>query len=626
MNMLELLKKIHSPSDIKNLNEKELEQLAKEIRSFLVQSISHTGGHLASNLGVVELTLALHYVFDSPQDKMIWDVGHQAYIHKLLTGRRKGFKHLRQMGGLSGFPKRRESAHDVFETGHSSTSISAALGMAKARDLAGEKHEVIAVIGDGALTGGMAFEALNNAGRGGSNLIVVLNDNEMSISKNVGGLGKYLNHLRSSQDYLKVKADVEEVLHKVPMVGNCMVEAIKRTKEGVKSLVIQNTLFEQLGFTYLGPIDGHNLEELIHIFENAKSMKGPILIHVKTKKGKGYRIAEERPSSFHGVSPFCIATGESLKKNKSTTFSDGFGESLCEIVAINPKVVGITAAMPEGTGLLEFSKRYPKHFFDVGIAEQHAVTFAAGLAAGGYHPFVAIYSTFLQRAYDQILHDVCLQNLPVILGVDRAGIVGEDGSTHQGIYDIAFLKNMPNMTILSPKMPEEMHAAMRYAMSLNAPVAIRYPRGTTYIDKKFINTYVSPCFKTLKQGNNMAILSSGRSLQVALEVSELLVEAGIHLAVIEAPCLFPLDQEGLREIAETYGYLFTLEDGIVEGGFGESVFSYYMTQDIAIKGSAFGYETGMISHGAVEEVLKREGLDAQSIKTKILKHIQKVSK
>ena len=431
--MLDLLKTIQSPSDIKNLNAEELQQLAKETRSFLVQSLSKTGGHLASNLGVVELTLALHYVFDSPQDKMIWDVGHQAYVHKLLTGRRKDFRTLRKMGGMSGFPKRRESEHDVFETGHSSTSISAALGMAKARDLAGEDHAVIAIIGDGALTGGMAFEALNNAGRGGSNLIVILNDNEMSISRNVGGLGKYLNHLRSSQDYLRVKADVEDVLHKVPVVGNHMVKTIKRTKESVKSFVIQNTLFEQLGFTYLGPIDGHNLEELIHLFENVKSMSGPILIHLKTKKGKGYRIAEERPSSFHGVSPFCIETGESLKKGGSQTFSDAFGQTMCELVVEDPKVVGITAAMPEGTGLLEFARRYPRHFFDVGIAEQHAVTFAAGMAISGYKPFVAIYSTFLQRAYDQISHDVCLQKLPVILGVDLAGGVGIDSSTHQGI-------------------------------------------------------------------------------------------------------------------------------------------------------------------------------------------------
>ncbi len=621
--MLELLKKIHSPQDIKNLNAKELEQLAKETRSFLVQSLSKTGGHLASNLGVVELTLALHYVFDSPKDKMIWDVGHQAYVHKLLTGRRKEFRHLRQMGGMSGFPKRIEREHDIFETGHSSTSISAALGMAKARDLAGEDHEVIAIIGDGALTGGMAFEALNNAGRGGSNLIVILNDNEMSISKNVGGLGKYLNHLRSSQDYLRVKADVEDVLHKVPVVGEHMVQTLKRTKEGVKSFVIQNTLFEQLGFTYLGPVDGHNLEELIHLFENVKSMNGPILIHVKTKKGKGYRIAEEKPSSFHGVAPFCIATGESLSsKSGAGTYSDAFGKAMCHIVEENKSVVGITAAMPEGTGLLEFSKRYPRHFFDVGIAEQHAVTFAAGMASGGYHPFVAIYSTFLQRAYDQILHDVCLQKLPVVFGVDRAGIVGEDGSTHQGIYDIAFLKNMPHMTILSPKMPEEMASAMRYAISLQAPVAIRYPRGSSQIDEKFMNLGEWQCLKTLKKGNTMAILSSGRSMQTALEISELLQAEGICLAVIEAPCLFPLDKKGLDEIANTYDYLFTLEDGILEGGFGESVFAYFMMQNKEIKGKAFGYESGMISHGAVNAVLEREGLDAKALTVKILEHIR----
>ena len=616
--MLQRLKQIRSPQDIKQLDLKELEALAKEIRTFLVQSLSKTGGHLASNLGVVELTIAMHYVFDSPEDQFVWDVGHQAYVHKLLTGRRKQFSHLREFGGMSGFPKRVESEHDVFETGHSSTSISAALGMAKARDLKGDHNEVIAVIGDGALTGGLAFEAMNNAGRANSKLIVILNDNEMSISKNVGGIGRYLNRLRSSQDYLRVKEDVEDVLHKVPVVGEHMVRTIKKTKESLKSFVIENTLFEQLGFTYLGPVDGHNLLELIQILNNAKEMKGPIFIHVKTKKGKGYMMAEHEPTRFHGITPFCIKTGESLKKSSDINFSKAFGGYLLNAADADERIVAITAAMPEGTGLLPFAKAYPKRFFDVGIAEEHAMTFSAGLASQGYKPVVAIYSSFLQRAYDQILHDVCLQNLPVTIAIDRAGLVGEDGPTHHGIYDIAFLSSMPNMTVLAPKMPEEIEAALEFALKHDGPVAIRYPRGTTHISPEYFNDYKDLGLKTLENGNNMAILAVGRMVETALEVRNLLKESGYDLAVIEAPCTSPVPTEEITTHLVGYDYLFTLEDGIIQGGFGERIFAQLALNGTSVQGKCLGHKIGIVPHGNVEQLFAYEGLDARSIADSLL--------
>ncbi len=623
--MLDMLKAIHAPEDVKKLKPYDLKKLSKAVRRFLVQSLSKTGGHLASNLGVVELTIALHYVFDLPQDKIIWDVGHQAYVHKLLTGRRRDFKTLRKLDGLSGFPKRKESVYDAFETGHSSTSISAALGMAAARDLKGEDHKVIAVIGDGALTGGMAFEALNHAGRGHTNIIVVLNDNEMSISKNVGGLCKYLNKLRSSKDYLRVKEDIEGVLEKVPVVGKGMVSIIKRTKEGFKSLLIQNTLFEQLGFTYLGPVDGHAYNELIDIFENAKEMKGPVLIHVKTKKGKGYLLAEQNPSLFHGIAPFDIATGAVSKQHERETFSSAFGQAMCELALTEKNIVAISAAMPEGTGLLEFARAFPKQFFDVGIAEQHAVTFAAGLASQGYRPVAAIYSSFLQRAYDQILHDVCLQNLPVIFAIDRAGLVGEDGATHQGIFDIAYLSSMPNIQILAPKVPEEMPMALNYAVTQNGPVAIRYPRGTLQMDEKYHNNYLDPHFKTLKQGKDIALLAAGRMVEAAFSVREKLIQDNFKPAVIEAPRVYPLDETALQDIAGQYTYIFTLEDGIAAGGFGEKIFAYLTNHHHIPLGHSFAYQNGVIEHGDIESLQEREGLSADKIYRRILTILQKES-
>lgn len=624
--MLDLLKKIYEPEDIKKLRIDELRQLAKEIRTFLVQSVSQTGGHLASNLGVVELTIALHYVFDLPQDKMIWDVGHQSYVHKILTGRRKDFKFLRKLDGLSGFPKKKESLYDAFETGHSSTSISAALGMALARDLKGDTHQVIAVIGDGALTGGMAFEALNHVGRGNSQLIIILNDNEMSIAKNVGGLCKYLNKLRSSQDYLKAKEEVEEVLERVPVLGGHVVKAVKKTKGSLKSLLIQNTLFEQLGITYLGPVDGHCYEELINLLENAKIMKGPVLIHVKTKKGKGYSVAEQNPSLFHGIAPFDIRTGKLKNQNQSPNFSKAFGEAMCHLAQENSELVAICAAMPDGTGLLEYSQKYKQRFFDVGIAEQHAVTFAAGLATEGYQPVVAIYSSFLQRAYDQILHDVCMQNLPVVFAIDRAGLVGEDGATHQGIYDLAFLAHMPNMTILTPKMPQEIESALSYALGLKTPVAIRYPRGGSSLEDHWIREYHNLNFNILKQGKDVCIVATGRMVQEMLLVDQELKKSKLDATLVEAPCVCPLDEKTLEQLASNHSCLFTLEDGVLKGGFGERLFYQLVHQGYYVTGQCFAYTNGIIHQGDIPSLLKREGLSPDAIAFQIMTIFQKVSR
>lgn len=626
IDMLDLLKSVHSPDDIKKLKVDELKILAQDIRTFLVQSISQTGGHLASNLGVVELTVALHYVFGLPHDKIIWDVGHQSYVHKILTGRRQAFKSLRKLDGLSGFPKKKESLYDVFETGHSSTSVSAALGMAVARDLKGEAYQVVAVIGDGALTGGMAFEALNHAGRGHTQLIIILNDNAMSISKNVGGLCKYLNKLRSSKDYLRVKEDVEGVLEKLPIVGGPMVKAVKRTKGSLKTLLIQNTLFEQLGITYLGPVDGHCYEELIPLLENAKMMKGPVFIHVKTKKGKGYALAEKNPSVFHGVTAFDVKTGKMKKESDKLNFSTAFGNAMCTLASRREDILAISAAMPDGTGLLEFAKLYPKKFFDVGIAEQHGVTFAAGLATAGYKPVVAIYSSFLQRAYDQILHDVCLQNLPVVFAIDRAGLVGEDGATHQGIYDMAYLSSMPNMTILSPKMPKEIEAALNYAFTIEGPVAIRYPKGCPEIGDVFINDYQNIGFKTLKKGNDLAILAVGRMVEQALLARQLLLKYNQEATVIEVPCVCPLDETALGLLADHHHSIFTIEDGILKGGFGEKVFSYLIQNQYATKGQCFGYQRGIIEQGDIRNLWIREGLTGEAIGHQILRILQKESR
>ena len=513
---MKLLNNIDSPSDLKKLNKSELEHLAEEIRTFIIETTSQTGGHLSSNLGVVELTIALHYCFDSPTDKIIWDVGHQSYIHKILTGRKEQFDTLRKYKGLSGFPKMNETPHDAFNTGHSSTSISAALGFAMARDLNKEKNYILSVIGDGSLTGGMAFEALNNASRLKSNFIVILNDNSMSISKNVGGLSKYLASLRTEPFYTELKDEIQHILSRIPRIGDNVVNTVRKSKDSIKQLLVPGMVFEELGFTYLGPVDGHNLPNLIEIVNKAKRLKGPVLIHVKTVKGKGYAPAEKNPSKFHGINPFNIKSGRLKDKIKKNSYSKVFGEKIVELASANDKIVAITAAMPEGTGLNLFSKLFPNRFFDVGIAEQHAVTFAAGLAASGYKPVFAVYSSFLQRSYDQIVHDVCLTKLPVVFAIDRAGLVGSDGETHQGVFDISFLMHIPNMTIICPKNKLDLEKSLEFACGATSPVAIRYPRGSAYEELTEIQeSYVCGKSEIIFKEKYIALLAVGSMIKVA---------------------------------------------------------------------------------------------------------------
>jgi len=516
--MSSLLDNINSPKDIKQLKEKELQQLAGEIREYIINTVSETGGHLASNLGVVELSLALHKVFDSPKDKIIWDVGHQAYIHKLLTGRKEDLKTLRTLGGLSGFPKRSESEHDIFETGHSSTSISAALGLAKGRDLSGEDYNVIAVIGDGSLTGGMAFEALNHAGDFPTRLIVILNDNNMSISDNIGGMANYLSKIRTVPAYFKLKASVSGVLKNMPFLGNALFNSAEKLKNWFKYLLVPGIIFEELGFKYLGPIDGHDIHNLEYIMKRAKSYNGyPVFIHVITKKGKGYEKAENQPSKYHGVNPFDIESGNSKKHSQGRSYSSVFGDWITKAARSDKRIAAVTAAMPEGTGLSKFAAQHKDRFFDVGIAEQHAVTFSAGLAVGGYKPYFAVYSTFLQRAYDQIVHDVCMQKLPVTLAIDRAGIVGADGETHHGVFDIAYLRHMPNITIMSPKDGRELEQMLDFTLKLDSTCAIRYPRGNENNFVEYNNPIVLGKSEILLEGADAAIIAEGRMVRIAYE-------------------------------------------------------------------------------------------------------------
>ncbi|MDW7675694.1 MAG: 1-deoxy-D-xylulose-5-phosphate synthase, partial [Bacillota bacterium] len=534
--MTKLLNKINSLEDFKQIPVNKMDQLATEIREFLIKSVSATGGHLAPNLGVVELTLALHYVYNSPNDKIIWDVGHQSYIHKLLTGRKDRFGTLRQFGGISGFPKISESPHDTFNTGHSSTSISAALGMAKARDLSGDNYQVIAVIGDGALTGGMAFEALNHAGDLGTDIIVVLNDNEMSISSNVGALSSYLSRLRTDPMYEKGKDEIEQLLKRIPAIGSKVLRVVDRLKDSLKYLVVPGMLFEELGFTYLGQIDGHHFGDVKTVLERAKQIKGPKLVHVITKKGRGYHHAESNPNKFHGIGSFDLETGEAIGKKNAPTYTEIFGKTLVELAENDDKIVAITAAMPDGTGLTPFSKKYPDRFFDVGIAEQHAVTMAAGLATQGYKPIVAIYSTFMQRAYDQVLHDVCLQKLPVIFAIDRAGLVGEDGETHHGLFDLSFMGNIPNLVLMSPKDESELKDMLFTATKLNGPVAIRYPRGSglgVALKESFMELSVGKG-ELIVEGDQLTIAAVGNMVQTAIAAAKILKDKGIAASVINS--------------------------------------------------------------------------------------------
>lgn len=621
--MANFLDEVNSPDDIKKLNLEELNELASEIRTFLIDTVSKTGGHLASNLGVVELTLALHRVFNTPSDKIVWDVGHQSYVHKIITGRKDKFNTLKKLGGLSGFPKVNESEHDAFNTGHSSTSISAALGIARARDIKKENNSVIAVIGDGALTGGMAFEALNNAGRMQSNFIVVLNDNEMSISKNVGGLSKYLSKIRTEPFYFKVKEDIDVMLNKIPAIGKSAKKALGRVKGSIKYMIIAGIFFEELGFKYLGPVDGHNITELEKFLTVAKSIKGPVLIHVCTQKGKGYAYAEKNPAVFHGISPFEIETGE-VKTAGGPGYSDIFGQELAKIAVQDESVAAISAAMPQGTGLDFFSSRFPERFFDVGIAEQHAVTFAAGLARNGIKPVVALYSSFLQRAYDQVLHDVAIQNLHVVFAIDRAGIVGEDGETHQGIYDISFLSHIPNVAIMAPCDYNDFAKMLKFAVEEHdGPIAIRYPRGRGA--DKLVETPEVRYGQSLlvREGKDITIVAIGNKLETALSVADTLMEKDISCDVIYSRFIKPVDTKLLLDSVVKTKHVITIEDNAVAGGFGSMVLEEMSRNGINAQMKMFGYPDQFIQHGPKNELQKMYGLDEQSIVNDVIKMLRK---
>ena len=612
-----ILETINSPADVKALSLEQLKQLAEEIRQFLISVISKTGGHLAPNLGVVELTLALHRVFSTPQDKIVFDVGHQSYIHKIITGRREQFPTLRQYGGLSGFPKRTESEHDAFGTGHSSTSISAALGMAVARDLQQQDYDVVAVIGDGSMTGGMAFEALNNAGMLHKKMIVVLNDNEMSISKNVGAMSEYLYQLRTGETYNKIKHDLEGWLKNVEFGGD-VIKVLRRLKGSVKYLMVPTSIFEELGFTYLGPIDGHDLEGLIEVMQAAKKIDGPVLVHVLTKKGKGYKPAEESPNKFHGTGPFDIATGKKIANpNAPVTYTEIFGKTLAELANEDKDIIGITAAMPEGTGMSIFAKAHPERCFDVGIAEQHAVTSAAGAAAAGMKPVAAIYSTFLQRAYDSVLHDICIQKLHVTLCLDRAGIVGDDGFTHHGVFDYAYLRSIPEMTIMAPKDENELRHMLKTATDYTGPISIRYPRGSGVGVDTTEPLHALPIGKAevLREGKDVVLWAIGSMVQSALQAAEVLAQQGISAGVVNMRFAKPLDKELLVEHAAKYGKIVTLEEGVLAGGVGSAVLEALNEVKLLAKCRVLtlGIPDEFVLHGDKKLLLRDLHLDVQAI-------------
>ncbi|MBE3592541.1 MAG: 1-deoxy-D-xylulose-5-phosphate synthase [Thermoanaerobacter sp.] len=619
-----MLEQINSPYDLKKIDKKDFPLLCEEIRRFLIEKVSKTGGHLASNLGIVELTVALHYVFNSPVDKIIWDVGHQCYVHKIITGRKDQFGTLRKFNGLSGYTKRTESVHDIFGAGHSSTSISAALGIAKARDLRGEKHSVVAVIGDGALTGGMAFEALNNAGRSKTDLIVVLNHNEMSISENVGSLSLYLSKLRTDPTYNKLKQEVDNLLNIVPPIGKSLHKYIERIKDSVKQLVVPGMFFEEMGIRYLGPIDGHDVDSLIEVLERAKKIKGPILVHVITKKGKGYKFAEKFPDKFHSAAPFDIQTGKFVNEGQAT-YSDVFGKTLTEMALKDDKIVAITAAMPEGTGLIHFAKLIPERFFDVGIAEQHATTFAAGMAVQGYKPYFAVYSTFLQRAYDQLLHDVCIQKLPVVFAIDRAGIVGEDGETHQGVFDLSYLRPIPNIAIMSPKDANELVEMVKLSRNLDFPVAIRYPRGKA--GEFDITRECSIEFgkaELISEGTEIAIFALGRMVGKVLEAKEILKASDLQPFIVNLRFVKPLDEELILDISNKVKFIVTVEDNVIAGGVGSAILELLNSNGIYKPVLRLGFPDKFIEHGDVENLFKKYNLDAESIANTILQKYEEM--
>ena len=625
-----LLKKIFSPQDLQQFNIKQLQALAAEIRETLIHTVSETGGHLAPNLGVVELTIAMHRVFNSAVDRIIWDVGHQSYVHKILTGRLSQFHTLRQHGGISGFPKPEESIHDAFATGHSSTSISAALGMALARDINGEKHSVVAVIGDGSMTGGMAFEAMNYAGHSRTNLIVILNDNEMSIAPNVGALSSYLSRLRTDPKYSKGKDEIAELLQKIPH-GPKLLKVVDRLKDSLKYLVVPGMLFEELGFTYLGPVDGHDVKAVMTVLQQAKAASGPVLVHVLTQKGRGYRPAEQNPDRFHGVGSFEVATGE-VKKTVGAppSYTEVFGKTLVKLAQRDDKIIGITAAMPSGTGLTTFAKEFPRRYFDVGIAEQHAVTMAAGLAMAGYRPVTAIYSTFLQRAYDQVLHDVCMQNLPVVFALDRGGLVGDDGPTHHGVFDIAFLRNIPNIVLMSPKDENELQHMLHTALCHGGPVAVRYPRGSgegVALDEEFKCLPIGKG-EVLREGEDVLLLAIGNMVAETMKAAEKLSSQGVEATVINARFMKPLDQDLILHYARRIKKVVTLEEHVLMGGFGSAVLELFEAEGLNdLKVRRLGIPDEFIEHGKQTTLRENLGLTAEGVALAVLglgKEVKKV--
>ncbi len=616
-----LLNQINAVNDIKHIDSREYDTLAEEIRKFLIEKISITGGHLGSNLGAVELTMALHLVLNLPEDKIIWDVGHQSYTHKILTGRREGFEALRQYHGMSGFPKRKESNCDAFDTGHSSTSISAGLGLVKARDIRQENHTVVSVIGDGSLTGGMAYEALNNAAKLETNFIVVLNDNNMSISENVGGVSKYLNNIRTAGSYLGLKKGVYDALLGTKH-GDNVVSGIRKAKNSIKQLVIPGMFFEDMGITYLGPVDGHNIKAMVKVIGEAKRVNGPVLVHVITQKGKGYAPAERHPARFHGAEPFDIETGLPKKAKAKSNYTDVFSTIMCKLGQKDKSVVAITAAMPDGTGLKRFRNIYPDRFFDVGIAEEHAVTFAAGLAAGGLKPVVAIYSSFLQRAYDQVVHDVCIQNLPVVFAIDRAGLVGSDGETHQGIFDLSYLSSVPNMHIMAPKNKWEFSDMMKYAVDFGAPIAVRYPRGEAYDG---LEEHRQPIeygkAEWIYREQDIALFAVGSMVKTAEEVYAKLKEQGKKVSLINARFVKPIDEEAVLEACREHSLIVTMEENVVSGGFGEKVLNCIQKNNAPVSLVQVAIPDAYVEHGSVDLLKKEIGLDADSITRRILEKL-----
>ncbi len=626
---MSLLSKIEGPQDVKNMSIFMLKQLAEEVRVEMINTVSKNGGHLAPNLGVVELTLALHKVFHTPQDKIIWDVGHQCYIHKLVTGRRRNFNSLRKHGGISGFPNPKESEHDAFITGHSSTSLSVALGMAISRDIKGNNNSVVAVIGDGAMTGGMAFEAMNNAGHLQQKMIVILNDNEMSIAKNVGGMSRYLTRLRTDPKYSRGKEELENIMKKIPGIGNKVFKAADRIKDSLKYLLVHGMLFEELGFTYLGPIDGHSMEDMVEVMTKAKDIPGPVLIHTITKKGKGYPPAEKNPGLFHGIGPFDIETGIPYKSSNIPSYTQIAGSTLCVLAEADQSIVAITAAMTGGTGLSEFAERFPKRFFDVGIAEQHAVTMAAAMATEDLKPVVVVYSTFLQRAYDQVIHDLCLQNLPVTLLLDRSGLVGDDGPTHHGLFDLAFLGQIPNMAIMAPKDENELQHMINTAVKLAGPAAVRYPRGAGVgcsMDEQLLSLPFGKS-QVLKEGNDLAIFAVGAMVEIAEKAADQLSKLNISAAVINVRYVKPIDRDMVINYGRETGSLITLEEGILEGGFGSRLLRIINDsglEDIEVK--TMGIPDQFIEHGNRDILLQEYGLTVEKTVNNALELMEKKSK